>query len=346
VDSRSILLATGEALWLMNPNARPSQPMTRILDGVFSNLSTDAAGLRYAFNRTVTDANIWQFDVPSQRASQLIASSEEDSEPHFSPDGSRILFRSRRTGQYELYVCNRDGSGVRQLTHQASHCGSARWSPDGKWIAYDSVQDVPGQAGTRKFDNIYVMAAEGGPARRLTDDQAGSVVPNWSADSRWVYYSRDRYGPGSGATQSWKSPVEGGESVPVDSREMWQAVESADGRWIFYEQPTTGKGLWRRPVAGGDGERIPATENLTYRTWEIRRDFLVFLRSAPDAGFYRQNFRPGTSPALRRVGPPPKRLLHGPATMSVSPDGRTILYTSEDLTFGDIYVLTAGSLRD
>ena len=40
--------------------------------------------------------------------------------------------------------------------------------------------------------------------RRLTDDTAGAVVPNWSADSRWIYYSRDK------KRQTWKVPVEGG----------------------------------------------------------------------------------------------------------------------------------------
>ena len=162
LDSRGIVLNTGDALWLMSAEGNASGPMTRLAEGTFSNLVTDAAGRRYAFNRTITDANILRFEVPTQRVSQLAASSEEDSEPHFSPDGSRILYRSRRSGHFELYSCNRDGSGVRQLTHLASHCGSARWSPDGKWIAYDSVQDFPGPAGVRKFDNIYVMPSEGG----------------------------------------------------------------------------------------------------------------------------------------------------------------------------------------
>lgn len=337
LDSRSMLVATGDALWLASTSS--SEPMTKLLDGVFSNLSTDAAGGRYVFNRTITDANIWQYDIESQRATQLISSSEEDSEPQFSPDGSRILFRSKRTGFFELYVCNRDGSGVRQLTHVGSHCGSARWSPDGKWIAYDSTQDAPGPQGKRRFDNIYVMPAEGGPARRLTADDANSVVPNWSADSRSVYFARDK------ERQAWKVPVDGGPAVMVSDGEMWQAVESADGRWIWYEQPTTGKGLWRRPVGGGPDERVPGSENLTYRTWEVRGDLLVFLRTEPDAGFYRLRPSRGLSSPAQRVGPQPRRLLLGPGTMSVSPDGRTILYTSEDVTLGDIYALTPVGAR-
>jgi Tol biopolymer transport system component len=334
LDSGSILLSSADALWLMHADGGRSGGMTKLRDGVFSNLVTDVAGKRYAYNRTITDANIWQLDIPTQRQSQLISSSEEDSEPDFSPDGSRILFRSNRTGNFELYVSDGDGSDLRQITRVGGHCGSARWSPNGKWIAYDSRQDYPGPKGVRKFDNIYVMPAEGGPARRLTNDDVNSVVPNWSADSQWVYYSLDD------ERQAWKVPLNGGAPVLVAAREMWGAVESADGKWIYYEQPTTGKGLWRRSVAGGPDERIAGTENLTYRTWEVRRDFLVFLRSAPNPGFFRISLAKDTIGGPRFAGPGPRRVPVGPGTMSVSPDGSTILYTSEDLTIGDIYVVS------
>jgi hypothetical protein len=334
LDSRSILCSTADALWLFDADGRASGPMTKLRDGVFANLVTDAAGRRYAYDRTEVDANIRQLDIRTQKVSELLSSSEEDSEPDISPDGRRILFRSARTGHFELYVSNRDGSGLRQLTHLASHCGSARWSPDGKWIAYDSVQDFPGPKGERKFDNIYVMPAEGGAGRRLTDDTVGSVVPNWSADSEWIYFSRGK------DRQTWKVPRNGGAPVLVAAGEMWGAVESADGQWIYYEKAATGKGLWRRRVRGGPEETIPGTENLVYRTWQVRGDFLVFLSSAPRPGFFRMSLAEGGIGAPKFEGPAPRRLYLGPGTMSVSPDGKTILYTSEDLNIGDVYAVS------
>ncbi|HEY3138889.1 MAG TPA: protein kinase [Blastocatellia bacterium] len=55
--------------------------------------------------------------------------------PRWSPDGKRIAFSSRRTGDYEIWAINRDGSGLRQLTQ--SHGGHySPWSPDGTRIAY------------------------------------------------------------------------------------------------------------------------------------------------------------------------------------------------------------------
>ncbi|HJU92616.1 MAG TPA: protein kinase [Pyrinomonadaceae bacterium] len=55
--------------------------------------------------------------------------------PRWSPDGQRIAFSSRRTGDYELWIMNRDGSGQRRLTHGGGAHYSP-WSPDGSMIAY------------------------------------------------------------------------------------------------------------------------------------------------------------------------------------------------------------------
>ena len=55
--------------------------------------------------------------------------------PRWSPDGKRIAFSSRRSGNFELWVINRDGSGLQQLT-QAQGAHYSPWSPDGRMIAY------------------------------------------------------------------------------------------------------------------------------------------------------------------------------------------------------------------
>jgi len=55
--------------------------------------------------------------------------------PRWSPDGQRIVFSSRRTGDYELWIVNHDGSGLRQLT-QSSGGHYSPWSADGSMIAY------------------------------------------------------------------------------------------------------------------------------------------------------------------------------------------------------------------
>src|SRR4030095_12781669 len=58
--------------------------------------------------------------------------------PRWSPDGKRIAFSSRRTGNYELWLIDRDGSNLQQLTsaHESPGAHYSIWSPDGNHIAY------------------------------------------------------------------------------------------------------------------------------------------------------------------------------------------------------------------
>ena len=71
----------------------------------------------------------------------------------YSPDGLKLVFSNNTDGDYEIYVMNADGTGVRQLTHNSSNDQQPSWSPDGKQIAFTSNRDGD-------FD-IYVMNADG-----------------------------------------------------------------------------------------------------------------------------------------------------------------------------------------
>ena len=52
-----------------------------------------------------------------------------------SASGSRIAFMSNRDGNWEVYLINIDGTGVKRLTNDSAHDGLPTWSPDGKSIA-------------------------------------------------------------------------------------------------------------------------------------------------------------------------------------------------------------------
>jgi Tol biopolymer transport system component len=338
-ESSAILYRQGRTLWRaeVTPDGRPANPV-KLADGDFSHLSADRTGRRVAFSRNYSDANILRLDVsatPNRRAVRTFASSEEDSEPDFSPDGREILFRSRRSGSYELYIASsRDGSQLRRLTNLGGHVGSARWSPDGKWIVFDGAGfTLPGQASHPAFTNLYVVAAAGGPVRMLTDDTVERMVPNWSHDGQWIYYNEE---PGSHRT-TWKIPfAPGGTAVRVSDSEMFDIVESPDGKWLYYTRPRLAKGLWRRAVAGGPEQLVPGTENLAYRYWQVRGSSVVFLQGRRDSGFALLDMR---TAKLRPAGPPPKQVPNGPRGMTVSPDLQTLLYTEEDLTMGDILMI-------
>ena len=91
--------------------------------------------------------------------------------PIFSPDGSRIAFMSQRDGNSEIYVMNRDGSGVRRLTNNLGGI-HATWSPTGTQIAFTSDRSGSPQ--------IWVMDADGLNVRRLTFSESWADRATWS----------------------------------------------------------------------------------------------------------------------------------------------------------------------
>ena len=85
---------------------------------------------------------------------------EENFLPVFSPDGTKIAFQSNRDGNAEIYVMNRDGSGIRRITNHPLSDTTPTWSPSGNQIAF--VSDRTGSP------QIYVVDADGLNFRPLT----------------------------------------------------------------------------------------------------------------------------------------------------------------------------------
>ena len=86
---------------------------------------------------------------------------------------------------------NADGNNVRRLTFPPDGCDVyPTWSPDGKQIAFAA-------AGRQKVDfDIYVMDADGGNIRPLTDDRATDSDPAWSPDGKQIAFRSGRVGGG------------------------------------------------------------------------------------------------------------------------------------------------------
>jgi TolB protein len=107
--------------------------------------------------------------------------------PAWSPDGSKLAFSSTRDGNPEIYIVNRDGSGLRRLTNNPSIDITPTWSPSGTQIAFTSDR-----SGTPQ---IYVVGADGlNLAKRTSDGYCDR--PTWSpAPYNEIAYS-SRSGPG------------------------------------------------------------------------------------------------------------------------------------------------------
>jgi Tol biopolymer transport system component len=107
-----------------------------------------------------------------------------DGKPSWSPDGSRIVFFSRRDGNAEIYTMNEDGSDPTRLTDNPARDLPGSWSPDGTRIVFDSNRDGNTE--------IYIMNTDGSEQRRLTNDPARDYRPALSPDGRRIAFASDR----------------------------------------------------------------------------------------------------------------------------------------------------------
>ena len=88
-----------------------------------------------------TLGHLFALSSPGGTAEQLTFGPYYDSDPVFSPDGSRLAFTSDRDGsEGNIFLLTLEGHNLVQLTHE-EHAGRATWSPDGKSIIYLRMRD-------------------------------------------------------------------------------------------------------------------------------------------------------------------------------------------------------------
>jgi phospholipase C len=100
--------------------------------------------------------------------------SASDSQPSWSPDGTKIAFTSNRRGNYEVYLMSADGTRQFDLTNNSASDSQPAWSPDGTKIAFTS---------NRSGDSdIWVMNSDGSGQTDLTNNPASESLPVYSPD--------------------------------------------------------------------------------------------------------------------------------------------------------------------
>jgi Tol biopolymer transport system component len=330
-DGRSLVFASDregyDGLWRVEVSG--GEP--RRLEGAADSCTYPAIsrkGRYLAYRLSIEDTNIWRSEAlvsKPQRSSleKLVYSSRTDDSPQYSPDGRKIVFESTRSGAYELWVCNSDGSNPVELrTFTGGFPGSPSWSPDSRLIAFDGRPE-----GHR---DIYVVDTEGGQPRRLTVEASNDTEPNWSRDGRWIYFASDR----SGSWQVWKLPAEGGEAVQVTARGGYVAVESADGRELYYSK-FGAPGIWKLSLEGGDEVlALGGLELGDWARWALTAKGIYFFNRKSATGrsidFY--DFASGVTTTIVPFdkGPPPR------GGIAVSPDERWLLFAKLDFRIRDI----------
>ncbi|HUO84457.1 MAG TPA: protein kinase, partial [Thermoanaerobaculia bacterium] len=180
----------------------------------------------------------------------------DDAQPAWSPDGKRIAFVSSRENEGrlsivlgqalgnfinaqggDLFVVPAEGGEAALLAEDAFY---PSWSPDGRWIAFQSSR-----GGTW---DLWKIAVDGGEPVPLTDDLAFDYQPAWSPDGKWIVC-------GSGMPEPYRLRVVSADGKTSRSitdgadRVLLRPVFAPDGRSIIYSSMRGGSlNLWRLPL--------------------------------------------------------------------------------------------------
>jgi Tol biopolymer transport system component len=316
-------------LWKVPASGGQPEPLSVGQEGALRPaLSRDGRFL--AYTQMSYNENIWRYEVPRAKGrsappTKLIASTYSSHDPQFSPDGKRVVFTSDRSGSWQVWLCDSDGSNPRQLTFSDRWVGSPHWSPDGREIAFESIPE--------DHFSVCVVSAEGGRPRRLRPGVSNDSLPKWSVDGKWIYFVSDR----TGVFQVWKMPVEGGQAVQVTKKGGFAAFESVDGKALYYAKGPEVPGLWKVPVEGG--EETPVIEQLAaghWGSWGLTAEGIYFY----NAGTKAIEFYSFATQKVTQIAKPEKPPASGERQgLAVSPDGRSILWSQVDQSTSNIILV-------
>jgi serine/threonine protein kinase len=343
-DSKEILFTAQGSLWRLSLTGDSTPHRLPFVgeDSMMPVVSRPQSGRpsRLVYVRSFTDSNVWRLETsaPGATASSppavFISSTRQDSSAEFSPDGRSVAFASQRSGEWEIWRADSDGSNAMQLTSMGSVLGLPRWSPDGERIIFYS--NLEGQL------DVFQIPAMGGKPRNLTSHSANDLWASFSRDGQWIYFNSNR---GSSEREIWRMPASGGDAFRLTHDPGVRPRESPDGAYLYYVQTMQMPSpLWRLPVAGGVPVKV--LEGVVQGNFLVRERGIFYIdRSSGEGAIYTVD-RPSGETRLQyfdfatgRSRTVARNLGYVGVGLTVSPDGRTILYTRMDVSVDDLMLV-------
>jgi Tol biopolymer transport system component len=188
-------------------------------------------------------AALGHIDVINSDGSGLVqlTPGEYDSDPAWSPDGSKIAFITG--GDDHLSVVSADGTSLRMLSPLPSR--TPAWSPDGQTLAFSAKEG--------HSSDIYTVGLDGGGQRRLTKNPAEDITPSWTPDGSSILFGSNR-GRGVYNGDLWVMKADGSNQRRLTPLAVRRA---SNGRKCTISGPTAADALLGTPrsdVLCGFGE--------------------------------------------------------------------------------------------
>jgi len=284
-------------------------------------------GDRLAYTASSDKINIWRKDLlnPDLPPVKLISSTQIQTQPQYSPNGEHIAFNSNRSGPWNLWVSDADGTNLVQLSKLEIAMGeTSRWSPDSKQIVVGSKP--------KETNETYIVDISERVSKKLVTNSVDVATPSWSHDGKWIYFrAHEVFGH-----KLYRCPASGGQKVLVSADpDSIGPMESSDGRELFFAEREVNALLMKvspeLPNSELLAKGLPRVSNWTM--WTIAAGGIYFVPADTPRSLCYFDF---TTKQIREVFKVEKNFDNG---LSVSPDGRWLLYSQVDEENSDIMLV-------
>ena len=233
-------------------------------------LSPDGATIAFSWT-----GEVWSANIDGSRLTRLTNNAASDSQPLFSPDGSRIAFVSTRTGSPQVFVMQSDGTLPKQVSFHSAGYALADWFPDGKSVLAIGSRDhshndaqrlIQLDVTERKAEKILVNAAV---ENAKLSPNGKQILFNREGERWW----RKGY-TGERSAQVWLLDLESGEFKELlhEGVEcMWPLWMANSKGFYFTKGDVHGFDLWRYRFAKNEDK--PVTQK---KLVDFAEDSVVF----------------------------------------------------------------------
>jgi Tol biopolymer transport system component len=202
--------------------------------GTWISLDVSPDGSQIVFDHL---GDLYLLPIAGGTATRLTEGISFDAQPRFSPDGSRVVYISDRSGAENVWVISTDGADTLQITKgKQNEYASPEWTPDGDYVV---ASKIDGLFGTAK---LWLYHVDGGTGTALVKepDELKTMGAAFGPDQRYIWFAE--------RTGNWQYNAifpqyqlavydrETGRRTSMSARygSAFRPAISPDGRWLVY----------------------------------------------------------------------------------------------------------------